>query len=67
MKDKKNKAYLEYQGKSYSIWQDEKEYWWFSFDANAGSNTQHKDLQTALNIVHESIRDSMPRKKMSNR
>jgi hypothetical protein len=63
MKEKKNKAFLEYQGRSFSVWQDEKDYWWYSLGALSDINTQNKELQTALNIAHESIRDSMPRKK----
>jgi|688.fasta_scaffold114099_5 hypothetical protein len=67
MKDKKNKAYLDHLGKNFTIWQDEKDYWWFSLGTMPEVNTQNKDLQTALNIVYESINDTMPKKKMSKR
>lgn len=62
MTEKKNRAVLYYQGQSFIIWQDDKDNWLFTYGNLVDVNTQSKELQRSLNIVYESIRDTMPRK-----
>lgn len=65
MNEKKNRAVLYYQGQSFIIWQDKNGNWLFTFGILEGVSTQSKDLQTALNIVYETIRDNIkPAKKV---
>lgn len=61
MANTKNRAVIYYQGQSFIIWQDDKDNWVFNYNNLNGVNTQSKDLQTALNIVYENIRDDLSR------
>lgn len=61
MKEKKNRVVLYYQGQSFIIWQDKNDKWIFTYGILEAVNTQSKDLQTALNIVYETIRENSPK------
>lgn len=64
MKEQKNnQARLEYKGQDFSIYQDERRNWHFSYLHLVDVDTQHKELQPALNEAYATIEDLMPRKK----
>lgn len=62
----KNRAVLYYKGKSFVIFQDKNDNWLFTFGNLISQNTQTKDLQTALNIVYETINESPELSKYKN-
>lgn len=55
MEKKKNLARLFHKGAEFTIWQDDKDNWLFSYSTLQAVNTQHKELQPALNEVYDSI------------
>jgi len=57
VKDKRNRAVIEHKGKTFIIYQEEKDNWCYTFDTLVDVNSQTKDLQTALNMVRETIDD----------
>jgi hypothetical protein len=60
MADTKNRAVLYHQGRSFVIYQDDKDKWIYTYGNLLDVNTQSKDLQTALNLVYETINESVP-------
>lgn len=66
MADTKNRAVLYHQGRSFIIYQEKNDKWVYTFEALLDVNTQSKDLQTALNIVYETIRESIPASSKDN-
>jgi len=66
----RNHARLTYKNESFSIWQDSNSNWCFTYQNLDGVNTGSKELQPALNLIHESIEDKlrpMPKKKGKKR
>lgn len=59
----KNRAVLYYKRQSFVIWQDANDNWLFTYGALNSVSTQTKDLQTALNVVYETINENMPNRK----
>lgn len=62
----KNRAVLHHKDRSFLIWQDKTDNWVYSYEALIDQNTQSKDLQTALNIIHETIDDTIDEKSGDN-
>lgn len=58
----KNRARLFYHGKSFYLWQDEHENWIYNFENLSNINTNSKELQPALNIIHETIQERLPKR-----
>ncbi len=54
---RKNQARLFYRESTFIIWQDENFNWWFSLEDLPPMSTGSKHLQTALNVVYETIDD----------
>lgn len=54
---KKNYAKLEYKEVSYYLWQDEHNNWNYQIGKLNSVNSQQKELQFAINQIHESVRD----------
>ena len=52
---RKNQARLFYKGHQFVIWQDDNLNWCYAFEELANVPTSSKELQTALNMVHETI------------
>ncbi len=59
MRDIKNRAVLNHKGHSFIVWQEKNDNWVFTYGALEAVNTQNKDLQQALNVVHETINESL--------
>lgn len=58
---RKNEARLYYKGERFLIWQDSRESWFFSYQNLEEVNTGHRELQSALNVIYESIEDKTRR------
>ena len=54
---KKNEARLSHKDESFIVWQDSKLSWFFSYRNLENFNTGHHELQSALNVIYESIED----------
>lgn len=52
---RKNFATLFHKGKRYQIFQDDNSNWCFNLDELSNVCTGSKELQTAINTIHESI------------
>jgi len=62
----RNQARLTHKEERFMIWQDANSNWCFSYQNLDNVNTGSKELQPALNMIHESIEDKlrpMPKKK----
>lgn len=57
MAAKKNVANLTYKAHSFLLWQDDALNWVYSIDNGTEVSSQSKELQTALNLIYESIDD----------
>ena len=55
----KNEAQLTYKGESFTLWQDQNLNWCFTYSNLENVNTQHKELQPALNEIFSSIEEKM--------
>ena len=55
--ENRNQANLSYKNEQFVIWQDCNLNWNFNYKHLQGVSTQRKDLQTALNVIYESIED----------
>lgn len=64
---RKNQARLIYKGSQFLIWQDDNLNWCYTFEELANVSTSSKELQAALNLIHETIDDktSFRRKKFN--
>lgn len=58
MDKKKNLTTLRHKGAEFTIWQDDKDNWIFTYNTLQAVNTQRKELQPALNEVYDSIEAS---------
>ena len=56
---KKNEATLYYKDERFLVWEDDKSTWHFTYLNLDSVNTGHKELQSALNIIYESIDDKL--------
>lgn len=54
---KKNETKLSYKEEPFIVWQDSKLSWFFSYRNLENVNTGHHELQSALNVIYESIDD----------
>lgn len=61
MNDRKNQTRLQYKDRDFTIYQDRRDSWHFSFLHLTDVDTQHKELQPALNEVYSTIDDLTPR------
>jgi len=61
MNDRKNQTRLQYKSQDFTIYQDRRDSWHFSFLHLTDVDTQHKELQSALNEVYSTIDDFAPR------
>lgn len=59
MNDTKNRVVLYHQEQSFIIYQDKHDKWVYTYGSLTDVNSQSKDLQTALNLVHETIEESV--------
>lgn len=53
----KNEAELYYKGEAFVIYQDQRDNWRFTYRTLVDINTQHKELQPALNEVYATVDD----------
>ena len=67
MKDKKNRAVISHREKTFVMYQDEKDNWCYTFEDLTDVNSQTKDLQTALNVVKETINERLVSESRSKR
>lgn len=63
MNERNNQARLLHKGQEFTIYQDRRGSWHFTYLHLVEVDTQHKELQPALNEVYATIEDLMPRKK----
>lgn len=66
----KNQARLQHNGETFLVWQDSASNWCFTYGNLDSVNTGHKELQPALNCIHESIEDKLrpfPKKRREKR
>jgi hypothetical protein len=52
---RKNQARLIYKGSQFVIWQDANLNWCYNFEELENVPTSSKELQAALNMIHETI------------
>jgi len=67
MARKKNAARLQWNGKTFHIWQDEKDNWLYTFENLFEVNSGHKELQPALNQIYETIDEQARRTKKASK
>jgi hypothetical protein len=56
---RKNQARLFYKGQVFLIWQDDNQNWCYSFEDLLNVPTSRKELQSALNMVYETIEERL--------
>jgi len=61
MNERKNQTRLQYKDQDFTVYQDRRDSWHFSFLHLTDVDTQHKELQPALNEVYSTIDDLTPR------
>lgn len=59
---RKNEATLFHKGRQFLIWQNGSNEWNYSYERLGDINTFTKELQQALNILYETIDESVPRR-----
>ncbi len=64
---KKNRAVLTHREKSFIVYQDDKSNWCYTFENLLDVNTQSKELQTAVNMVKETINESIAKESRRKR
>ena len=63
MNERTNQARLQYKGQEFTIYQDRRGSWHFTYLHLVDIDTQHRELQPALNETYATIDDLTPRKK----
>lgn len=64
---RKNQARLFYKGTQFLIWQDDNLNWCYTFEELANVPTSSKELQAALNMIHETIDERKSFRKRSEK
>lgn len=60
---RRNQAVLIYKARRFQIWQDDNSNWCYNLDELVNVPTGSKELQVALNTVHETIDEQEKRKR----